>query len=539
MRRPALAVVLVLALAACGRCTPDLAAAPERHVPAARLAVVVPELSEALRETRQVLATAAVFPALAWLPGWTTSVRGQLGFDPLADEGLESAGIDPGGGAAYAETGDGALLVLPIKDGAAFDAAVSRLARDRMGAAHRLESQRGPARVVALTPGPGRPAELAYATIGRVAILARGPASPEAVAAAAALDPKDTLESTPAWTAARAALGRGHAVVAFRGPADASRAAGTAGTGIAALWRDGAALGLSGEADRLSGRAVLLLGEDREQAWREIAGSPPRAAGEDLAHLPEDALVAARFGGSPAPVARRVLWAFPELARALAQAGVDAERDLFPAFSPGAALAISLAPTFDVTAVSRRARGSAVEDPFRLIHVSAFARTTSPERARVAVEALGAAARSAGFDVSADGEPAQSWSFSTGGAQVDVALAEDRLLVAGGPGRLEELRRLVDSGGGWSGPTSASRGLASGGAGALALDFGNLVRSSRSLPSSAYGTGPDAFVMRSIAERVLDPASRLEVATMRVDLGEGAVRADFVVEAREGAEPRR
>jgi hypothetical protein len=45
--------------------------------------------------------------------------------------------------------------------------------------------------------------------------------------------------------------------------------------------------------------------------------------------------------------------------------------------------------------------------------------------------------------------------------------------------------------------------------------------------------------MRSIAERVLDPASRLEVATMRVDLGDGAVRADFVVEARQDAEPRR
>jgi hypothetical protein len=322
-------------------------------------------------------------------------------------------------------------------------------------------------------------------------------------------------------------------VVAFRG------ATATPGKSIAAIWRDGAALGLSGKADRISGRAVLLLGEDREQAWREIAGSPPRAAGEDLAHLPKDAFVAARFGGDPAPVARRALWAFPELASAIARAGLDAERDLLPAFSPGAAVAISLAPTFDVTAVSRRGQDTALENPFRLIHVAAFARTTSPERARAAVEALRNAARDAGFDVTAEGEPTQSWSFSTGGAQVQVALAEDRLLVAGGPGRLEELRGMVDSGGGWNGPTSASRGLASGGAGALVLDFGNLVRSSRSLPSSAYGTGPDAFVMRSIAERVLDPASRLEVATMRVDLGDGAVRADFVVEAREDAEPRR
>ncbi|HET7755104.1 MAG TPA: hypothetical protein VFK85_14445, partial [Anaeromyxobacteraceae bacterium] len=153
-------------------------------------------------------------------------------------------------------------------------------------------------------------------------------------------------------------------------------------------------------------------------------------------------------------------------------------------------------------------------------------------------EALAKAARANGFTVTPAGEPARSWSFERDSARVDVALAEDRILVAGGPRRLEELQRLVRDGDGWTGPTSSSRGLATGGAAALIVDFGSLVRSSRSLPSSAYGTGPDAFVMRSIADRILDPASRLEVASARVDLGDGAVRADFVLEAREDAEPR-
>jgi hypothetical protein len=530
-RRPALAVVLV-ALAACGRCTRDPAAAPERHVPPARLAVVIPDLAEALGDARQVLETASRFPAAAWLPEWTAGVRGQLGFDPLTVDGLESAGVDPDGGAAYAETDAGPMLVVPIDDHEVFDATMTRLARDRMGAAHRLETQRGLAKVVALARGPGKPAEVAYATIGRIAILASGPAAPETVATAAALEEKDTLASAPAWKAANAALGRGHVVVAFRGPRSAPEG------NLAALWRDGAAVGLSGKADRVHGRAVLLLGEEREAAWREIAGAPARATGEDLAHLPRDAFVATRFGGEPAPVARRALWTFPEIAGALERAGVDPERDLLPAFAPGAAVGISLAPTFDVTAVSRRGRDTAVEDPFRLFHVSAFARTRSPGQARAAVEALAKAAVGAGFTVTAAGSPAQSWSFRMGEAQVDVALAEDRLLVTGGPGRMEELERLVEAGGGWAGPTSGSRGLAAGGAGALVLDFANLVRSSRALPSSAYGTGPDAFVMRSIAERILDPASRLEAASMRFDLGEGAVRADFAIEARAGAEPR-
>ncbi|HET7753289.1 MAG TPA: hypothetical protein VFK85_05210, partial [Anaeromyxobacteraceae bacterium] len=374
MRRPsAVAVVLVLALAACGRCTRDPAAAPERHVPPARVAVLIPDLSEALREGRQVLATASKFPAAAWLPEWTAGVRAQLGFDPLTDDGLESAGIDPDGGAAYAETSGGALLVLPVDDEKTFEATVARLARDRMGAVHRVESQRGLARVVALAQAPGRPAEIAYAIVGRIAILARGPASPEEVAAAAALDPKDTLASTPAWKAALSELGRGHVAVAFRGPQPASAGA------LAALLRDGAAVGLSGKAERVNGRAVVLLGKDREQAWREIAGSPSRAAGEDLSRLPRDTFLAARFGGDPAPAARRALWTFPEIARALTDAGVDPEHDLLAAFAPGAALGLSLAPTFDVRAVSRRARDEALQDPFRLVHLSAFARTVSPD----------------------------------------------------------------------------------------------------------------------------------------------------------------
>jgi hypothetical protein len=533
MRRPpAFAVVLLLAFVGCGRCTRDPAAAPERHVPPSSAAVVIPELADAVRDANAVLATAAKFPAAARLSEWTAGVRAQLGFDALTEKGLESAGIDARGGAAYAETGSGALLVLPIGDERAFDATVTRLARDRMGAGHRVESRRGSAKVVALSRAPGGAAEIAYAQVGHVAILARGPSATDAVAAAATLAPEATLAETPSWKEARDALGRGHVVVAFRGPATAPRGV------LAALARDGAAIGISGNADRIQGRAALLLSEERERAWREFAAEPARAASEDFERLPRDSFLAARFGGDPVPAFRRALWTFPELARALGAAGIDAERDLFPALAPGIAAGLALAPTFDATAVSRRGRGAAAEDPFRLFHLSAFARTRSPEQARTAIEALAKAARDAGATVTATGEPASSWSVAKDGAQLDVALAPDRILVAGGPRRLDELEHLRASGGGWSAPTSGARGLATGGAGALVLDFGSLVRSARALPSSAYGTGPDAFVMRSIAERILDPASRLEVATVRVDLGERAVRADFVLEAREGGEPR-
>jgi hypothetical protein len=402
-----------------------------------------------------------------------------------------------------------------------------------MGATQRAESQRGGARIVALASAPGGPVEIAYATVGRIAVLARGPAAADAVTGAALLEPEATLAEVPAFKAARSALGRGHVVLAYLAPRSAPR------DGVVpALWRDGAALGLSGRSDRVHGRAVLLLGEGREEAWREIAGAPARAAGEDFAYLPKEAFLIGRFAGDPVPVARRALWAFPAAAQALAATGVDPERDLFPALAPGAALGVALAPTFDVTAVSRRDRDVALADPFRLFHVAGFTRTRSANEARAALDALGKTARAAGWDVAATGAPPAAWTFRRGDATLDVALVEDRLLVAGGPRRIDELARLVDGKGGWSAPTAGSRGLATGGAAAAVLDFGNLVRSARALPASAYGTGPDAFVMRSIAERILDPASRLEVASVRVDLGDGAVRADFVLEARSGAEPR-
>jgi hypothetical protein len=58
------------------------------------------------------------------------------------------------------------------------------------------------------------------------------------------------------------------------------------------------------------------------------------------------------------------------------------------------------------------------------------------------------------------------------------------------------------------------------------------VASFRALPPAAYGTGPDAFVMRSLAERVVEPASRLVAASLRVSLAEGAARLDLTVDAR-------
>ena len=54
----------------------------------------------------------------------------------------------------------------------------------------------------------------------------------------------------------------------------------------------------------------------------------------------------------------------------------------------------------------------------------------------------------------------------------------------------------------------------------------------RAMPDEAYGTGPSGFVMRSLVERFVDPASRLAAVSLRADLAEGALLLTLELEAR-------
>ena len=63
-----------------------------------------------------------------------------------------------------------------------------------------------------------------------------------------------------------------------------------------------------------------------------------------------------------------------------------------------------------------------------------------------------------------------------------------------------------------------------------------LVAAVRAMPDEAFGGGPSGFVMRSLVDRVAEPASRLAAVSLRADLAEGALVLALDVEARaEGA----
>ena len=70
------------------------------------------------------------------------------------------------------------------------------------------------------------------------------------------------------------------------------------------------------------------------------------------------------------------------------------------------------------------------------------------------------------------------------------------------------------------------------------LDVDHLARSIEALPEEAYGTGPNAVVMRSLVNRYLEPATPLATISLRLDLAPGAAIVDLDVDGRSDPQPR-
>jgi hypothetical protein len=250
-----------------------------------------------------------------------------------------------------------------------------------------------------------------------------------------------------------------------------------------------------------------------------------------LARLPAGLFAAGRFGGDPAALARRITYLLsPPQAARLQRAKLDPVRDLAAYLSPGGAAGLWLAPTFDMAAVSGGV-AAAARDPFRLVHVAGIQRVRDGERLRAGLDRLARAGPSLGLRIASRALPggAATWSTRVGGGQVAWALDGQRLFFAGGAGRLEALRA---GGEGWKPPTAAARAALSSGGAAAVLDLGALVRDFGALPPEAFGTGPDGFVLRALADRFLEPASHLVAASLRLEVLAAAARIDLEIEAR-------
>jgi hypothetical protein len=130
------------------------------------------------------------------------------------------------------------------------------------------------------------------------------------------------------------------------------------------------------------------------------------------------------------------------------------------------------------------------------------------------------------------------WTLCWGKAQLGLALDGARLLVSGGANRLPALEARSTGGGGYAAPGPAAQAALSSGLGGAVLDVEHLARSVESLPEEAYGTGPNAVVMRSLVNRYLEPATSLSTIALRLELAPGAALVDLDVDGRSEPKPR-
>lgn len=539
MPRRSIRALLATALAILGCQGGRRGPPPERFVPAtARAAVVVPETGRAASELADLHASVSGFPGAGELAGARGALAAQLGFDPLDQDALADAGVDPRRGAAVAvldhpgprgEPGSATLVVLPAADAPKVERLLARIARDRLGATERTAETHGGVAAVIFRRPASAAAALTYAVVERTTLLTTHPSGPALIAESAALAPAASLSEAPAWKLARRALGEDVAALVFV-PAGSRLLGG--------MWAlaDGLAVGVSAGPRRLLARAAILLGA-REPSFRALAADG-RAA-PLVARLDPDAPFAARWDGDFAALGKKLAPMIGTRDRQrLARRGIDLERDLFGLLAPGGALALSLPQRL---ALGRLTAEAARRDPLRAFEFEVVLPLrpgadpgTTAERLARGVGAVRRRRRSADDGVSRLPTPSGEIAW-----KVDAAAG--RLVAAGGrPGRIDALlTRLAGAGPGWKAPTRGAEEALSGGLGGAALDVARLVAAIRALPAEAFGSGPSGFVMRSLVERIADPAARrLAAVSLRADLEEGALVLALDVEARAAGEAR-
>lgn len=534
-------VLTAAALAASPACRRAPGPPPERFLSArSGWVLVVHELGRAGKELAALHETAATFPGAGAVRQSRGALTSQLGFDPLDLEALAEAGIEPSRGlaigvepAAMDAAAPGApVLVLPIRDAAALERTVARLARERLGAPEQTASSEAGVRIVTFRAAGSTQDRLSLGVRSRdrVAAISSGPGGGEVVRAALSRPAAESLADAQRWRDLRAALGdRYPATFALLRSSDPSGP-----TVFAPLDRGpdrDLAIGVSAEGRALRAGIAIPFGE-HGAALRALKAAGDSSAA--LRALSPDAPLVLRWDGDPAALGRLVVPRVPEHERRrLASRGVDLQRDLFDVLAPGVAASVSLSPRIELRELSA---AEAAADPLRVIAFELAGEVKDEARAAAALARLPAllAAAGAGSEPGAGAQPGpaagRTGRIATPSGELAWRLDGKRLRVAGGaPGALDAL--AARTGPGWTAPSDGSAAALEDGLGGAVLAPRALAAAIRRLPDDAYGDGPAGFIFRAVVDSYGATLRRLQAVSARAELGASALVVTVEVEA--------
>ena len=453
-------LALALACASCSRCGAPSAKSAEELLPAdVAGAVVTAPLGAVAQHLSALGDRAAAVPGGEQLNEFRRGLAGRLGFDPFTREGLLSAGLDPDRGAALALFAPDWKVALPLTKPELFTQTAQRVFVERFGA--------GPAKVT-------------WAVVKGYGLVARG-AQPLTV-------PEKPLSQAPGLQNARAKLGA-QDFVAWAPPQSplSQRYTSRPLPGDAAVSVEASAQGLA-----------LRLWANALNATAALPGGG--AALVEL--LPADAPVKARLGLSPQEIlkaARRR----PELAALLDKLN-GADLEALSSVAPGVALSLGVLPTANIGAAIDTGFDFRKRSPFETVQLVALAQVTDKPRllkafAEIAkaLPQINATAHRTGddFEVTYPAGPGPRFGVrEIGGKSVAYLL--------GGALKPEDLK-----------PAPRGKGALWQDEGAsVYADLGRLAAALAALPETAYGTGPQSYVARSLVSQVIEPLRVLQLS---------------------------